>query len=260
MAKKHQGKRPSPIPILSFEHVPVHDFFEDIDLTTPYSVDEALRGFVDDLEAGYFLAWEAVVCQEEGLPLTKPQKKALRELVSFGAPEDDERILYIDGLPRPNAHWYDIAKTLVSHLVETEPFDTLNGGREGICEGWPDLLDVLETHASNLSLPEGVETPIDIFSPEIRHQLNLQYCLVPLGGLGQTAELSLEQKEEHDRVEWLIEELQEHKEMVRYFDLTLNRLVTKVHLPAKEETLFCSMLAQQLALPSPDAPLIDFLS
>ena len=54
------------------------------------------------LERGDFLRWEAVVCQELGLPLTERQAEVVGDLLNFGDETDDDRILYIDGIPRPD--------------------------------------------------------------------------------------------------------------------------------------------------------------
>lgn len=80
-----------------------------------------------------------------------------------------------------------------------------------------------------------------------------------LSGLGQCAELTLENEDQQDRIEYFIEELNDHKEMVRYFDLTLESLTAKVKMPAKEEKIFMAMMKQQLKLPSDKVSLLDFL-
>ena len=55
------------------------------------------------MKRGYFLQWEAIVRQEQGLTLTEKQQQTLDELISFND-EEDERILYIDEMPRPLNH------------------------------------------------------------------------------------------------------------------------------------------------------------
>ncbi len=258
--KKHAGKlkRPCPIPITRDRSVPTNDFFDCLDLDTPYGIDEALINLIGDLKSDYFLLWEAVVCEENRLPLTKKQKKALNELISFGD-EWDERILYINEIPRPREQWYEIARKVISLLVEDEPFDTTEGMSESIYEGWPEFLEVFKKHAKHLSLPEAVESPLEIFQPEILHRLNLQLCLDSLSGLGQMDDLTLENEEQQFRIESLINCLNEHKEMVRYFELTLESLSGKVKMPAKDETVFIDLMLKQLGLPSQQAHLIDFL-
>jgi hypothetical protein len=91
--------------------VPTYDCLEHINLDDTGDVDQALDNLINDIKTGYFLQWEAVVRQEQGLPLTRKQKRILTSLISFGAEEDD-RILYIDEIPRPKEPWYEIAKKI----------------------------------------------------------------------------------------------------------------------------------------------------
>ena len=214
---------------------------------------------IHDLESDYFLTWEAVVCEEEGFPLTKKQKKALRNLINFSDEWEDERILHINEIPRPSELWYEIARKIISHLVEKEPFDTTRGGSQAIFESWPALLEALKKYAVHLSLPEKVESPLEIFPSEHFYQLNLQLCLDCLSGLGQDDELTLENQEQHYRIECLIECLKENKDMARYFNLTLDTLFSKVNMPEKDEPIFIDLMKKHLSLPSEKAHLIDHL-
>jgi len=259
--KKHQNeiKHPYPIPFVHDRDVPTHDFFENLDLNNSWDIEEALNNFIYDLESDYFLTWEAVICEEEGFPLTKKQKKALGNIVDFGDEWEDERFFYINEIPRPNEPWYEIAKKIVSHLVEKEPFDTTEGGRQIIFEGWPELLEALKKYAIHLSLPETVRSPLEIIPPEIFHQLNLQLCLDWLSGLGQDDELTLENEEQQDRIEDLIMCLKEHKETAKYLNLTLETLLSKVKMPENDEIIFKKLMTKHLSLPSEKVHLIDYL-
>jgi hypothetical protein len=93
--------------------IPIHDFLEGDALED--GLDDTVGFFVDWLEEDRFLAWEAVVCEEQGLPLTAKQKKALRRLLSFSDEEDDE-ILYIDEIARPSEPWHVILNKIVPRL------------------------------------------------------------------------------------------------------------------------------------------------
>ncbi len=256
---KNQIKRPYPIPIVHNRDVPTHDFFEHLDPSSSWDIEEALNNLIHDLKSDYFLTWEAVVCEEEGFPLTKKQKKALGKLINFKDEWEDERILYIDEIPRPSERWYEIARKVVFHLVEKEPFDTTRGGSQAIFEGWPELLEALREHAAHLSLPEGVESPLEIFPSEIFHHLNLQLCLDSLSGLGQDDELTLENEEQQYRIEWFVKCLKEHTEMVRYYNLTLATFLNRVKMPIKDELIFIELMIKYLSLPSENAYLIDYL-
>ena len=239
-------------------NVPTYDYFECMDLDDPGYVDEALDNLISDIKSDCFLRWEAVMRQEQSLRLTRRHKKALSDLIWFGDEEDD-RILYINELPRPSELWYEIARKIVPHILR-EPFSTDEGMYWAMCEGWPTLVEVLEAHSRGLSLPEGVESPLDIFSIDLRHRLWLQTCFDALSGLGQHEELTLENNEQRGyRMEWFIGCLKEHKDTVEYFDLTLDKLLTKVVMPSRDERIFVETMMEQLGLTSPQERLADFL-
>ena len=71
--------------------VPVYDIFEGQDLSDTWDIGECLRNLIFSIKEGYFLRWEAVVREEQGLPLTEKQEDALDSLLNFG--EDDGPIL-----------------------------------------------------------------------------------------------------------------------------------------------------------------------
>ncbi len=239
-------------------NVPTHDYLEHMDLDDPGYVDEALDNLIDDIKSGYFLRWEAVIRQEQGLRLTSRHKKLLSDLIWFGDEEDD-RIWYIDELPRPSEPWYEIARKIVSHILQ-EPFRTDKAMYWAMHEGWPALVEVLETHSQDLSLPEGVESPLDIFPIDLRHRLWLQTCFDALSGLGQEEELTLGNEEQQGyRMEWFIRCLKEHKDTVEYFDLTLDTLLARVVMPPRDERIFAKTMMEQLGLTSPQERLAEFL-
>lgn len=237
--------------------VPTYNYLEHIDLDDPGHIDEALDNLIHGIKTGYFLQWEAVVCQEQGLPLTKKQEKALASLISF-SDVDDDRIWYIDELPRPTEPWYEIARKIAPRILQ-EPFRTDAGMYWAMHEGWPTLVEVLESHGRNLSLPEGVESPLDIFPIDLQHRLWLQTCFDALSGLGQDKELTLENKRQQDRVAWFIRLLRERKDTIQYFDLTLEKLLTRVIMPPRDEKIFVKMMMEQLGLTSSQEHLADFL-
>ena len=104
-----------------------------------------------------------------------------------------------------------------------------------------------------------MKSPLEIFPPEIFHQLNLQLCLDWLSGLGQDDELTLENKEQQYRVEDLIMCLKELKETTKYLNLTLETLLSKVKMPEKDEIIFKILMTKYLSLPSEKVHLIDYL-
>jgi hypothetical protein len=255
--KRKKSKRTTQDQVHFDPNVPTYDYFEHIDLDDPGCIDQALDNLIHDIETGYFLQWEGIVRQEQGLPLTKKQKKALVSLISF-SDADDDRILYIDEMPRPKEPWYEIARKIALRILR-EPSRTNEITYWAMHEGWPTLVEILEAHGRDLTLPQGVESPLDIFSPDLQHRLWLQTCFDALSGLGQHRELTLENERQQDRVAWFISLLEEHKDTVQYFDLTLEKLLTRVIMPPKDEEIFVNMMTEQLGLSSPQERLADFL-
>src|SRR3954447_7369785 len=102
--------------------IPTHDFFEGGSLEDTWNLQQAVENFVSWLEEDQFLTWEAVVCEEQGLPLTARQRKVLGSLLNFND-EDDDEIHYIDEIPRPSEPWHVILNKIVPHLL-VEPFET----------------------------------------------------------------------------------------------------------------------------------------
>jgi hypothetical protein len=137
---------------------PTHDLFEGGSLDNPWHLQEAVDNFVFWLENDYFLTWEAVVCREQGLPLTARQKKALRSLLDFTNDEDENRILYIDELPRPRQPWHVLLNKIVPHLL-VEPYRTFDILDDVKCEGWIQITAALREHGWGLSLVPGANFP-----------------------------------------------------------------------------------------------------
>lgn len=235
--------------------VPTEDYLRHIDLGEMGQIGEAIESLIYDLENGYFLTWEAVVRQEQGLPLSEEQEAALDDLISFNDDGDDEPILYINERSRPSEPWYEIVRTLVPHLL-LEEFKTYEVHYEVTTEGWPRLANCLKVYGSMLSLPEGIESPLDVIASEIQHRLWLQYCFGILSGLGQAEELTLAREEQHYRIEHFIKRLKEHKESVEYLDLTLEKMLKLVLLPPKDEEIFVDdVMLKELGISSVKEPL-----
>ena len=170
--------------------IPTYDFIEDHHLGDLWGLQEAVENFIHKMEDGQFLAWEAAVADEQGLPLTKKQQAALEGLLDFSDGEE-ERILYINEIPRTSEPWHAILNKLVPHLL-IEPFRTFDIHDEVQCSGWSALAHCLREHADGLALPLGASSPIEAIPLELRHKLWLQDCFDALSGLGQDKELTLE--------------------------------------------------------------------
>jgi hypothetical protein len=253
--KKQSATQPAPIRWVFDPDMPTHDFLEGDVLEN--GLDDTVGFFVDWLEEGRFLAWEAVMCDEQDLPLASKQEKALGKLLSFNDEEDDG-ILYIDEIPRPSQPWYVILNQIVPHLL-LEPYRTFDIHGEAECDGWNQIITALREHGEGLSLPSGVKSPEEVVPAELRHKLWLQFCVNDLGGLGQDKAITLEDPEELYRIEYVIENLRECKDTVAYFDLTLESLLTRVILPEKDQPIFVSMMKERLGLNSSQEPIAKHL-
>jgi hypothetical protein len=253
--KKQSTKQPAPIRWEFDPDIPTHDFLEGDALEGGLA--DTVRFFVDWLEDGTFLAWEAVICEEQELPLTAKQKKALGKLLSFNDEEDDE-ILYIDEIPRPSEPWHVILNKIVPRLL-IEPYRTIDPHGEAESDGWSQIATALQEHGQGLSLPPGVKSPEEVVSAELRHKLWLQFCFNNLSGFGQSEELTLENPEEVCQIDFFIDNLRECKDSVAYFDLTLESLMTKLILPEKDQPIFAKMMQEKLGLSSTQEPIADRL-
>jgi hypothetical protein len=221
-----------------------------------WNLQEAVENFIYRLEKDRFLTWEAVVCHEQGIPLTAPQKAALDGLINFGDPEDDQ-ILYINEIARPSEPWHVILNKLVPHLL-IEPFRTFDVHNEVMTDGWPRIMKALQEHGQDLSLPPGVTSLQEVVPAELRHKLWLQYCFDSLDGLGQDDDLVLDE-EDPWRVDDLIPRLREHRESVAHFGLTLESLLGRVILPERDRAPFLKLMQDRLGLRSTQEPIADHL-
>src|SRR6266849_2516534 len=113
--KKPTAQQPGPMRWQFERDIPTYDFFDGMTLHDAWGLQEAVENFIYKLEKRDFLTWEAVVCHEQGLPLTDQQEKALDGLINFGD-TDDEQILYINEIPRPSEPWYVILNKIAPYL------------------------------------------------------------------------------------------------------------------------------------------------
>jgi hypothetical protein len=246
--KKTPAQNPGPMRWEFGPDVPTHDFIELRPLDEIWNLQEAVESFVYWVKKGQFLTWEAVVCQEQGIPLTAAQKKALGGLLNFND-EDDDEILYINEITRPSERWDVILNEIAPHLL-TEPFRTFDTQWEVRSDGWHEILTALDGHGRNLSLPPGVASCLEVVPADLRHKLWLQYCFNDLAGLGQDEELTLEEPEEYYRIDEFIDHLREHKESMAHFRLTLDSLLTRLILPDKDQPIFTRLMLDKLGLGS----------
>ncbi len=235
--------------------VPVCPVFEDLDLSSIDGVEEALDAFLSTLEGDQYLVWEGVIREEQGLPLTARQEDLLDELLDFGD-EDGDRILSINEHERPTRPWYEDLRELAPNLLSL-PIHSDGADHEVQFDGWRRIAEALEDHGEGLSLPTGVAEPLEVVPADLRHQLWIQTCCEVLMGIGdhEAATSSLRSPNEQDRVDELVELLEEHRDSVEALGLTLQRLREYLVLPGEEQGLFEDLLTKALDLPSLTAPL-----
>jgi hypothetical protein len=260
MSKKEKQPRPDrPLP-LQWEFgpdIPTYDFIKDYRLDKPWGVQDAVEDFIHKMEKDDFLAWEAVMAEEQGLPLTKKQQAALGELIDF-SDGGDNRVLYIDDIPRPNEPWHAILNKIVPRLL-IEPFRTADFRYEVQSEGWRNLAECLAEHGDGLSLPQGASSPWEVVPIGLRHKFWLQDCFNALSGLGQDEELTLENDDQQYRIDEFIAAMREHRDSAQFFNLTLDSLMERVLLPDKDKTIFVRMMQERLGIKSTAEQIADYL-
>ena len=251
-------ERPLPLNWAFASDIPTYDFLNDNRLDEPWGVEQAVEDFIYKMEKDDFLAWEAVMAEEQGLPLTQKQEAALGELLDFSDGGND-RVFYIDEIPRTSEPWHVILNKVVPHIL-VEPFRTADVHYGVHSEGWRNLADCLAEHGDGLSLPPGASSPLEVVPLELRHKLWLQDCFDALSGLGQSEHLTLESEEQQDRIEEFIGLLAEHQDSVRFFNLTLDSLLERVVLPEQDRPIFVKMVQEKLGIESTAEPIAAYLN
>lgn len=234
---------------------PTYDFFEGLSLDNAWDLQEVVENFIFRLEDERFATWEAVVCEEQGLPLTPEQKKLLDDLLNFDDPDDDQ-ILYVNGIPRPSEPWHAILNKIVPHLL-LDPYVPWAVHEDVQVGGWNRLLWALRKYGRRLSLPEGASSVEEVVPAELRHRLWLQDTFDALAGLRGNEKSNL--TEQPWRIDEFIQNLRDRKESVEYLGLTLNSLLSYVVLPERDRPLFLQMMKEKLELTDDDERIADRL-
>jgi hypothetical protein len=237
--------------------VPTEDLLSGLDLAKPGDLAEAIASLTSMIEHGDYLAWEAVVRQEQGLPLSEVHESQLDELFSFvddeNEEDDEERILYINGFARPVEPWYKTARRLAPRLL-LPVVHTDDVWRDVDLEGWQTLRAALKNHASGLSLPQGTATPLEVVPAELSHRLDLQDSLMLLVGIGQEhsggGRTTLRDPGQLWRVDEFIENLGAIRESVACLGLSLVSLREILVMPATEREILETLLREKLHLGS----------
>ena len=241
--------------------VATEDVLESLDLDDPSELLEAIYNFDWMIESGRFLTWEAVIHQEQGLPLSEAHEDRLDKLLGF-SDCDEDRVLFIDEMPRPTEAWYETLRRLAPNLLQP----VIRTGKEyydGQIEGWRYIREVLMGHGGDLSLPPGASTPLEAVPDELRHRLELQDCLDVLVGIGQEhpdgGYMLFRDKEQHWRLDHLVEGLWESRESIAFLGLTLESLREILEFPPGDREIFEAILREKLGLGSDTEPIAGCL-
>lgn len=242
------------------ENIPTEDYFQYRDLNSHSDLESLVNNLIDDLEFGYFLQWEAVIRNEQGLALSSKQQEALYDMIHFeDEDEDDEveddRILYIDEVARPNKPWHEIVKIVSSHLV-VDKLKTCDVRFEVITAGWPRLVESLNEYGKDLTLPQGISSPLDVVPAEIQHRLWFQYCCDAFIGIGQQDVPCLSDKISHYRFDMFMERLKECKESVDFLKLNLEKILSILILPSEDKKIFKRIMIDKLGINSVKEPIM----
>jgi hypothetical protein len=235
------------------QKVPTYDFVgEHGSIDDLGDVESLLEDFINSIEDGYFLQWEAVERIERGLPLTPHQQRAMEDLYSFSE-DPDQPIWYIDEIARPLEPWHVIIQKIAKWLL-VDPLRTSDFHFACATEGWPNLYECMEAPENRLMPPDGMASPIDVVPEELQHRLWLQSCFDPLVGIGQPTYQEdpevIRLKDDPYRVEEFIEELKKHRNTVESLNLTLENMLKILVMPKDDEKFFVTLMKKNLGLES----------
>ena len=240
--------------------VPTVEPLDDgMDLTDHGYLEEVVENLKYTFGGSTYFIWEAVIREEQDLPLSEDHEEVLDQLINYG---DDDDILYINEIPRPSEPWYETLRRVVPYIL-VEKLDTARSHFEVVTWGWPRLVENLEEHGQRLSLPDGIDDTLDVLPRDLQHRLWLQSCLDELLGIGyqwgKRDVTSLEQEDEHYRIENFVESLREHKEDIRALELTLEKIWDFLSMPEKDKDIFTKIFSKTLGLKSNTDPIAEHL-
>jgi hypothetical protein len=225
---------------------PREDVFDGLDLTNVADRREAVQILVDMLEGRTFLRWEAVVREENGLPLSNAQADAFDSHFVVSYNEEESTTAYIDDCARPAEPWYESVRR-VAPLLVIEHFDTAAESHIENATIGARLLSAVEQNAGDLSLPFGCARPADVIAPGIRHRLRVQQVFNALAGLGQKLGddvITLAHPGFRGRIEMFAQVLRDNEASMQALGWTMDDLLNKVTLPQSERELLLEGLEE----------------
>lgn len=234
---------------LATRHVSTMDILEGIDLEDSSAIQLAVEQFTWWLESDRYATWDAVIRDEQGLPLSRRQRELLDGLRCFE--EDSRRTRTIDEMPRPSEPWYETLRRLARRMLLPQ-IQTQKVYYEGEIEAWEELRETLEAVAEDLSLPPGATRPVDVLEDDLRHRLEVQVCFDRLVGVGQPgaggSPITLKDGDEEWRLLRFVQALRDRVESVAFLDLSLEGLMEIVVLPPRDREPLARFMKDQLGL------------
>lgn len=150
---------------------------KDVDCQPHQSLEESVSYLRLGLESGFHFAWEAVIRDEQDLPLGPVQSNYLE-----GLPAQQGRLEYIDGMPRPALSWAQELRAIAERATVSEDSELfLDPESPGY---WPALCATLRERAIELGNPGDLCDPVTALKPEHRFALDREICHQELEELG----------------------------------------------------------------------------
>lgn len=209
---------------------------------------ETLTSLIYVLESGYYLTWEAVIRAEQDLELSACHAEAIASLCG-----GDGRTLYVDGLGRPEAPWYVVARRLAEALVREETFRPGETVTHLETECWPELRSAIAEYTHELDWPSGVADPLEVIDDGTREHLDLQCAAHFLADVGS---YDLDGAEHVEiAVHHTVAALHEARGFLTRRNTPARRLLERVELPTRYADQITAALFAELDLEDEGAPL-----
>lgn len=190
--------------------------------------------FAAELESGRCEVWEALLRQEQGLPLTEQQRLCLGEMLGSA-----ERIPLLDDRPRPCEPWYQALQYLLARLCERPEGD--ENQMIWVHYVAVRVLDAVAEHATRLSLPPGVDSLAELLAGERVSLVRARAIVDPLLGIGQAGDdgqpMSLADPKQRYRIEWIAKAMRAEAAHLERLGWGIEELLEHVSLAPEERRM-----------------------
>lgn len=204
----------------------------ELALCGPDETAEIVAGFIERLELGIYLRWEARLRLAQGLELSPDQAAALADTSGSGR----------DGM-RPREPWYQTLRLLAATLVD---WSTREGDIYFETALGTALIEAIDTYGAALSLPHDCDSVFELLPQQIRHKLLVHDFSLCLAGL-RRADASgrvLSISDELDRIDDILEALEDCRASLEFLGWGARELLSS--------EVSASLTANDTAPSSPD--------